>query len=38
MAISGNQGKTVFLGTGYELWAYTANNAIEKLDNILSVM
>jgi hypothetical protein len=26
------------LGTGYELWANTANNAIEKLDNILSVM
>ncbi len=26
------------MGTGYELWANTANNAIEKLDNILSVM
>ncbi len=26
------------LGTGYELWANTANNAIEKLDDILSVM
>jgi hypothetical protein len=26
------------LGTGYELWANTANNAVEKLDNILSVM
>ncbi len=26
------------LGTGYELWANTANDAIKKLDNILSVM
>ncbi len=26
------------MGTGYELWANTANNAIKKLDNILSVM
>jgi hypothetical protein len=25
-------------GTGYELWANTANNVVEKLDNILSVM
>ncbi len=30
--------KLVRLGTGYELWANTANTAIEKLDNILSVM
>jgi hypothetical protein len=30
--------KLVCLGTGYELWANTANNAIKKLDNILSVM
>ncbi len=30
--------KVVCLGTGYELWANTVNNAIEKLDNILSVM
>jgi hypothetical protein len=30
--------KLVHLGTGYELWANTANDAIEKLDNILSVM
>jgi hypothetical protein len=30
--------KLVRLGTGYELWATTANDAIEKLDNILSVM
>ncbi len=30
--------KLVRLGTGYELWANTANNAVEKLDNILSVM
>ena len=30
--------KLVRLGTGYELWANTANNAIKKLDNILSVM
>ncbi len=30
--------KLVCLGTGYELWANTANNAIAKLDNILSVM
>jgi hypothetical protein len=26
------------LGTGYDLWANTANNAIKKLDSILSVM
>jgi hypothetical protein len=26
------------LGTGHELWANAANNAIEKLDDILSVM
>jgi hypothetical protein len=26
------------LGFGYELWANIANNAVEKLDNILSVM
>jgi hypothetical protein len=26
------------LGTGYELWANTANDAIKKLDNILSIM
>jgi hypothetical protein len=26
------------LGTGYELWANTANDAVEKLDNILSLM
>ncbi len=30
--------KLVPLGTGYELWANNANNAIEKLNNILSVM
>jgi hypothetical protein len=30
--------KLVCLGTGYELWANTANDAIKKLDNILSVM
>jgi hypothetical protein len=30
--------KLVRLGTGYELWANTANNAIKKLDNNLSVM
>jgi hypothetical protein len=30
--------KLVCLGTGYELWANTANDAVEKLDNILSVM
>jgi hypothetical protein len=30
--------KLVHLGTGYELWANTANDAVEKLDNILSVM
>jgi hypothetical protein len=30
--------KIVRLGTGYELWANTANNAVKKLDNILSVM
>ncbi len=30
--------KLVYLGTGYELWANTANNAIKKLANILSVM
>jgi hypothetical protein len=26
------------LGTGYELWANIANDAVKKLDNILSVM
>jgi hypothetical protein len=26
------------LGTGYELWANTANDAVKKLDDILSVM
>ncbi len=26
------------MGTGYELWANTANDAIKKLDNILSVV
>ncbi len=26
------------MGTGYELWANTVNDAVEKLDNILSVM
>ncbi len=30
--------KLVHLGTGYEQWANTANNAIKKLDDILSVM
>ncbi len=30
--------KLVCLGTGYELWANTANDAIEKLDSILNVM
>jgi hypothetical protein len=30
--------KPIRLGTGYELWANTANNAVKKLDNILSVM
>ncbi len=30
--------KLVHVGTGYELWANTANNAVKKLDNILSVM
>ncbi len=30
--------KLVCLGTGYELWANTANDAIKKLDTILSVM
>jgi hypothetical protein len=30
--------KLMRLGTGYELWANTTNNAIEKPDNILSVM
>ncbi len=30
--------KLVHLGTGYELWANTANDAVEKLDDILSVM
>ncbi len=30
--------KLVCLGTGHELWANTGNNAVEKLDNILSVM
>ncbi len=26
------------MGTGYELWANTANDAVKKLDGILSVM
>ncbi len=26
------------MGTGYELWANTANDAIKKLDDILSIM
>jgi hypothetical protein len=30
--------KLFCLGTGYELWANTANNATKKLDNIFSVM
>ncbi len=30
--------KLIPLGTSYELWANTANDAIKKLDNILSVM
>jgi hypothetical protein len=30
--------KLIRLGTGYKLWANTANNAIEKLYDILSVM
>jgi hypothetical protein len=30
--------KLVCLGTGYELWANTANYAVKELDNILSVM
>jgi hypothetical protein len=30
--------KLMRLGTGYELWANTANNAVKKLDNIRSVI
>ncbi len=30
--------KLVHLGTGYKLWANTANNAVAKLDDIFSVM
>jgi hypothetical protein len=30
--------KLVHLGTGYELWANNANDAVKKLDDILSVM
>jgi hypothetical protein len=30
--------KLFHLGTGYELWTNTANNAVKKLDDILSVM
>jgi hypothetical protein len=30
--------KLMHLGTVYELWANTANNAVEKLDDILSVL
>jgi hypothetical protein len=30
--------KLICLGTGYELWVNTANDAAKKLDNILSVM
>ncbi len=33
-----NKAKLIRLGTGYELWANTANDAVKKLDNILSVM
>jgi hypothetical protein len=29
--------KLVFLGSGYKLWANTANYAVEKIDDILSV-
>ncbi len=31
------EAKLVCLGTGYELWANTANDAVKKLDNIFSV-
>jgi hypothetical protein len=31
------KGKLICLGTGYELWANSANNAVKKLDDILSV-
>ena len=30
--------KLVCLGTGYKLWANTANDAVDKLDDILCVM
>jgi hypothetical protein len=30
--------KLIRLGTGYELWANTANNSVKKLDNIFSAM
>ena len=30
--------KLIHLGSGYELWANTANNAVKKLEDILSVM
>jgi hypothetical protein len=30
--------KLVRLGSGYELWANTANDVVDKLDDILSVM
>jgi hypothetical protein len=30
--------KLICLGTGYELWANTANDPIKKLDNIISAM
>jgi hypothetical protein len=33
-----NKAKLIRLGTGYALWANTANDAIKKLGNILSVM
>jgi hypothetical protein len=30
--------KLIHLGTGYELWANTAYDAVKKLDDILSIM
>jgi hypothetical protein len=38
MATSVTTKSRLRLGIGYELWANTANNAIKKLDTILSVM
>jgi hypothetical protein len=35
---NGIKAKLIRLGTGYELWANTANDAVKKLDDILSVM